>query len=161
MFANSFILHAFVVGSTYTKRFAAVLIVVTFLWIYQPFGQNHILSFGTTTFNGDNYGANVQGLNYAARLLQRPRGTSPDSESDACVQFYQYWRVDPNIHDQRTWNAQSVTRGICRRSWMHTITVMAGLIMPFEAIWLFLAGLALARASQATKDVKVQPIQAQ
>jgi hypothetical protein len=159
IFANSFILHSFVVGGTWTRRFAVILIVVTFLWVYEPFGTNYILSFGSTTFAGPGEGINVHGINYAAQMLQRKRDVT-DPTNDYCVRYYQYWAVDPALHDSRTWNPQSLTRGICRRSWIHTISIMAGLVMPLEAIWLFLASIALARASSATKDVKVQPIQA-
>jgi len=162
VFANSFILHSFVVGGQWTRRFACILLVVTFLWVYEPFGTNVILSFGTVTFRGENenylQGQQIHGLNYAARTLQRSRNDV--SGEDACTQFYMYWRTDANLHDARTWNPAGATRGICRRSWMHTIVVLAGILTPFEAVWLFLAAVALARASQATKDVKVQPIQA-
>jgi hypothetical protein len=161
IFANSFILHSFVVGGQWTRRIAVILLVVTFLWVYEPFGTNVILSFGTVTFRGaghDNAGQPIHGLNYAARMLQRPRDDI--SGDDACTEFYMYWKTDAMLHDARTWNPQGATRGICRRSWMHTIVVLAGIVTPFEAVWLFLAAVALARASQATKDVKVQPIQA-
>jgi len=164
IFANSFILHSFVVGGQWTRRIAVILLVVTFLWVYEPFGTNVILSFGTVTFRnseggqGNSMGQSIHGLNYAARALQRARGDT--SGDDACTEFYMYWKTDIGLHDARTWNPQGSTRGICRRSWMHTIVVLAGLITPFEAVWLFLAAVALARASQATKDVKVQPIQA-
>jgi len=162
VFANSFILHSFVVGGQWARRFACILLVVTFLWVYEPFGTNVILSFGTVTFRGENdafaAGQPIHGLNYAARMLQRSR--EDVSGNDACTQFYMYWKTDSELHDHRTWNPAGATRGICRRSWMHTIVVLAGILTPFEAIWLFLAAVALARASQATKDVKVQPIQA-
>jgi hypothetical protein len=159
IFANSFILHSFVVGGQWTRRIAVILIVVTFLWVYEPFGTNYILSFGTKTYQGNSGGGiEIHGLNFAARTLQRSREST--SGDDVCTRFYQYWKTDDDLHDSRKWNPKSATRGICRRSWMHTITVMAGIILPFEAVWLFLASIAMARASQATKDVKVQPIQA-
>jgi len=162
IFANAFVLNSFVVGGTYTRRLAAVIIIVTFLWVYEPFGQNSILTFGTRTFAGDNDYTGVHGLNYAARVLQRYRTNTGSNQAynDACTSFYMYWQTDPALHDAREWNPATQTRGICRRSWMHTITILAGLITPLQTLWLFLAGIALARASSATKDVKVQPIQA-
>jgi hypothetical protein len=165
--ANTVILSSFAVPGVWTRRFAVVVAVVCFLWVVEPFGSNSILNFGTTTFAGVQHGDagafgawyNAHGLNYAARLLQRPRESfGPDGYEDACTLFYQYWRVDPMLNDQRTWNPLSPTRGICRRSWMHTIVVMAGLITPFQTIFLLLAGLAIARATPATKDMKVQPL---
>jgi hypothetical protein len=170
--ANTVILTSFAVAGVWPRRFAVVVAVVCFLWVVEPFGSNSILNFGTTTyaggaFAGDGHVAgaggawyNAHGLNYAARLLQRPRQLPDDLENyeDACTLFYQYWRVDSKLHDQRDWNPLSPTRGICRRSWMHTITVMAGLITPFQTIFLLLAGLAIARATPATKDMKVQPL---
>jgi hypothetical protein len=128
--------------------------IVLILFFVDPFHGNQFWNFANgRLFNGN---PDYEQMGVLHTIDKMWTGTANFQRQDFCVQFYDYFQLDPNLQDPvRRDNAQQGTFGFCIRQW-----VAALLILELFALLLILLLFVLLVLALTLRFRKVAPLPA-
>jgi hypothetical protein len=112
---------------------AIVAIIIGLFYLFDPFhGGNDVLSFSSFRYYDNSFRDDESSgiLHFIGNKNWR-NITVVNSRDNFCVQYYDYFRLDPQLRDIRFENPLVTTFGYCGRGWITALLI-------FEAILCFL-----------------------
>jgi hypothetical protein len=120
---------------------AIIAIIIGLLYLFDPFhGGNDVLSFSSFRFtdNGVRDDESSGILHFIGNKAWRNL-TTVNSKDNFCVQYYDYFRLDPQLRDLRFENPLVTTFGYCGRGWITALLIFEAILCFFAILLLVLA----------------------